>query len=183
MSEVTIIMPAGMDGAWEGDAALDAALRQIAERFGDAGDWPGKYGAWVDNAVFQMHPFCWCEEDACPWCVSCSCPDDRVYSRRWIGEREVSEAEWADAGGYTNPQARRRMFVREEIPACEFCRTGGPAALKGGGPERNAPNFWFKPTGLRVWWYKWIGRDPVVEPLATPAEVAEMLRLCLEQAP
>lgn len=22
-----------------------------------------------------------------------------------------------------------------------------------------APNFWHKPSGFKVWWYKWIGRD------------------------
>jgi hypothetical protein len=26
-------------------------------------------------------------------------------------------------------------------------------------PNQSAPNFWHKASGLRVWWYKWIGRD------------------------
>jgi len=28
------------------------------------------YGARVDNDVFMMHPFCWCDKDDCPWCES-----------------------------------------------------------------------------------------------------------------
>ena len=27
-----------------------------------------KYGENIDNDLFMMHRFCWCEEEACPWC-------------------------------------------------------------------------------------------------------------------
>jgi hypothetical protein len=26
------------------------------------------YGAKWDSDMFMMHPFCWCDEDHCPWC-------------------------------------------------------------------------------------------------------------------
>lgn len=26
------------------------------------------YGARWDDEVFSMHPFCWCDEEDCPWC-------------------------------------------------------------------------------------------------------------------
>ena len=27
------------------------------------------YGLHYDNAVFEMHPYCWCDEKSCPMCV------------------------------------------------------------------------------------------------------------------
>jgi len=27
------------------------------------------YGAHWENDTFMMHPYCWCEEDDCPWCA------------------------------------------------------------------------------------------------------------------
>jgi len=42
---------------------------------------------------------------------------------------------------------------------CDFCKGEGIFKEKGGEPGRGAPNFWHKPTGFKVWWYKYIGRD------------------------
>ena len=36
------------------------------------------YGAYFENDIFMMHPFCWCEQDDCPWCMGCTCPDEAV---------------------------------------------------------------------------------------------------------
>ena len=55
------------------------------------------YGGYVDNDIFMMHPYCWCEKDDCPWCG-----------------------------------------------------------------EEHAPNFHHKPTGLMIWWYKYIGRGMII---------------------
>lgn len=27
------------------------------------------YGAKLDNDVFMMHPYCWCEHEGCQWCA------------------------------------------------------------------------------------------------------------------
>lgn len=42
-----------------------------------------------------------------------------------------------------------------------------------------APNFWHKPSGIKVWWYKWIGRDMEV----SGEGFAEALRECLASIP
>ena len=41
------------------------------------------YGQNYENDTFMMHSFCWCDEDTCKWCYSCSrdydkedCPKD-----------------------------------------------------------------------------------------------------------
>lgn len=40
-----------------------------------------------------------------------------------------------------------------------------------------APHFWHKPSGMRVWWYKWIGHD--METYALPDDLAPILADCL----
>lgn len=41
---------------------------------------------------------------------------------------------------------------------CEYCKPGERMLAAGGLAGTGAPNFWHKPSGLRVWWYKYIGR-------------------------
>jgi hypothetical protein len=126
------------------------------------------YGADWDTPVFFMKPFCWCDKDDCPWCAGCTC--EHIYSvdgqdvdyERWIGvfRDAVKGLQWgspACQAAVENTHGRRSY--RKAEPRCEFCKTGGPAANHGGGPELNAPNFWHKVSGLQVRWYKWIGRD------------------------
>jgi hypothetical protein len=77
MDEMQVIVPAGMFGANEFDSALDKFLRLVGEKFQVEGDWAEKYGARVDNDVFMMRPFCWCErEGECPWCTGCGAYED-----------------------------------------------------------------------------------------------------------
>ena len=51
---------------------------------------------------------------------------------------------------------------RPDNCACDFCSNNIQGA-KGGTHERPAPNFWHKESGLKVWWYKWIGRSMLTE--------------------
>lgn len=47
------------------------------------------YGAFFENDVFMMHPFCWCERADCPWCRGCECVVEDLgehiadWSARW----------------------------------------------------------------------------------------------------
>jgi hypothetical protein len=52
------------------------------------------------------------------------------------------------------------------------------AALYGVGAKQ-APNFWHKRTGLRVNWYKWIGRGMTVEN-GEGVNVADVMRECMD---
>ena len=65
---ITLVFPKGALGPTENDL-LEAAVRAIARAYGDKGSWADKYGADVDNDVFMMRPFSWCEQDDCPWCL------------------------------------------------------------------------------------------------------------------
>jgi hypothetical protein len=65
--DIQIVMPSGMMGPRENDL-IEAIIRAVAESHADRGEWAEKYGARVDNEVFSMHPFCWCEKDDCKYC-------------------------------------------------------------------------------------------------------------------
>ena len=124
MGDISIVVPHGMFGGGNDDSPLEQALRRIAvaASAGRRGLWPDKYGIEIENDVFAMHPFCWCERPDCPWCGGCTCPP----------------GDW------------------REPPSCDYCLGRGIFAT--GAPGRGAPNFWHKPSGLKVWWYKYIGR-------------------------
>lgn len=77
MSDIQVIVPAGMFGANEFDSALDKFLREVGEKHQTEGGWGSKYGAHVDNEIFMMRPFCWCDrEGECPWCTGCGAYED-----------------------------------------------------------------------------------------------------------
>ena len=132
------------------------------------------YGADFENDTFLMHRYCWCEEDGCPWCGGCTCPDsadhyyydgieityeefDGIYDV-YTRELMVGSRAWNRACDAMN---KRRKWVHNSTS--DYCKGTGIFAEKGALPGRNAPNFWHKPSGLRVWWYKTIGRGLSIE--------------------
>lgn len=71
MNSVQIITHPAHLGAAAGDDLIDTAMRLIGTAFGDPGEWPEKYGTTVENDVFLMHQYCWCEKEdgSCLWCM------------------------------------------------------------------------------------------------------------------
>lgn len=79
MSDVIIYLPE------RSDDLISASLRTLTEHIAkntksdvSSGLLGGEYGygAWFENDVFMMHPFCWCERMDCAWCRSCECDYD-----------------------------------------------------------------------------------------------------------
>lgn len=103
------------------------------------------YGAFYENDTFMMHPYCWCEKDDCPWCVSCFCPEE-AYSYLVSG-REVKFKDWLEC-----PVEDRTTIIHQEFQ-CSYCR----------GEIEQAPNFLHKSSGTKVSWYKYIGRGMTIE--------------------
>jgi len=131
---------------------------------------------------------CWCEQDDCPWCAGCTCDESGAY-RCFIDEQEVTAEECCkfryDANlPYGEPNFEEELEKLEQhcrvehIPenACPYCK-GELFLEQGAEPGRGAPNFWYKPTGFKVWWYKYIGRG--VETNGVAADLLEILRSCL----
>lgn len=116
----------------------------------DGGGLGGTYGYAVeyDNAVFSLHPFCWCDMDDCPWCKSCSCPPD-AYT--YFIDDQVSTEDDYFAGIGDRSHKRRIEPVLEK--RCGFCN----------GTDPRAPNFLHKDTGTTVSFYKYIGRGMEVD--------------------
>ncbi len=98
------------------------------------GDWG--YGAFYENDVFMMHPYCWCEKMECPWCRACEC--ESVYT---VDDKVVDFRGWMDM------QDRTRIGVRI-TKQCEICAD----------PKPNEPNFRIKDPLIEIHWYKYIGR-------------------------
>lgn len=73
-----------------------------------------------------------------------------------------------------------------DCPWCSYSNEEGmhfQERFRGSGalPEHGgAPNFWHKPTGFRVWWYKWIGRDNEVE--YVPSDLRAVFTECRDSA-
>lgn len=84
---------------------------------------------------------------------------------------ERQECPWCAGCECSGPEANAK-------PNCDFCTGKVPQPETGAiGNGNAAPNFWHKPSGLRVWWYKYIGRG--METHALPDDLAPILAECL----
>lgn len=145
MTEVPIVTPPGMFGASGSEDLIDTAMRVIGVGFGSDGDWCSKYGCNHENDVFMMHRYCWCEQRDCLWCTI------------WLSnEVECSEDE---ARAHREKQ---EQLIRE--------RYGDWAAEYPG-----APNFWYKPSGFQLRWYKYIGRDMSANKAELPGDFMQRI--------
>lgn len=109
---------------------------RIAETCGKKDPACKTYGIAYENDTFLMQPYCWCDKPDCPWCLGCRC-----------------EGYWDTPDKTYKPNAR---WVTEKL--CDWCAGKTYGKEKGGLPGKGAPNFWHKHSGIRVWWYKYIGR-------------------------
>lgn len=139
--KIEMHLPSGALGGSPTDNPLVSMLRDIASKASkDAeGEWAEKYGTPYANAVFVMHPFCWCEDADCPYCFWQTSIDDKPR----------------DA-----PQEMRETF--------------------GNTADAPAPNFWYKPLDIKIWWYKYIGRGMEINKMLTLADVESMWERCLK---
>ena len=88
---VEIYIPSGMFGP-DKDYLVDSIIRAVAEYFSKEEDWANKYGTDIDNSVFSMHRYCWCDCEDCKWCGEENAPnfhykplDFKVWWYKYIG--------------------------------------------------------------------------------------------------
>jgi hypothetical protein len=174
------------DGLWDLTEAINKIDPELVNHGFLGGEFG--YGAHWENETFLMHPYCWCERDDCPWCGGCQCPetafhyfvdnkevtfgewmsffDHEVYTKA-TGGKINSFKEWLklppekwnkyDCIDDLRRKANKRRSQRHD-PECKYC-LGTQNLDKGAEAGHGAPNFWHKPSGFKVWWYKYIGRD------------------------
>lgn len=197
MADMKLHFHAGHLGGGSGDA-LCTFLAALAMKHAPPEDWSSKYGTTFENEQFLMHPFCWCDRDSCPWCAGCSCPqspeevylDGQLisdwsaanaailgeYMGRFTRENDkADEQEWERRIAERNSRLKTVYLRRVHSCVPKGLMTDIEAGL-GEQPYQKAPNFWHKPSGFKVWWYKYIGRD--METNGTPSE--EMASLVTE---
>lgn len=158
MPEVTIIVPAqDLTGVGEGLVKLTAEIANRDSSIVSHGMLGGEfgYGAIFENDIFTMHPFCWCEKHECLWCKSCEC------SGVWRDKSGVEHESYEDGREWVLKQA---------------CKWYDPSNPDGSDHAKTLPNFHFKPSGFKVWWYKYIGRGMELEGGAPD----NWLRMCLQ---
>ncbi|MFA5307415.1 MAG: hypothetical protein WC365_08260 [Candidatus Babeliales bacterium] len=158
------------------------------------------YGTNYENEVFMLHQYCWCEKNDCPWCNECCCvPKSEGYLdgkpiSNWSKENEkiVAPLPWnvAKEGTVAYKKAvkefddsiierdkRLKIVYPEIIHHCKYApmmanRKRGDSWL-----PQVAPNFWHKSSGLKIWWYKWIGREMKYD--REPRNWAKIYEQCL----
>jgi hypothetical protein len=105
------------------------------------------YGAIFENGIFLMHPYCWCDQEDCPWCATCSCDHKYFYGQTQATPDEYFSKNWKTM---EKELGERRVEVLRQ---CDLCKKGGPE-----------PNFLIKESGIMVSWYKYIGRGMRISP-------------------
>ena len=145
------------------------------------------YGTNFKNKVFQIHSYCWCDKEDCFWCGGCQCPESSFHY--YIDGRDVSFQDWIDFYGKEVPPSSDPNWekisdlvnlrrTRSKFPlVCSYCtRLEGE---NGEAAKIQAPNFWHMESGLKVWWYKYIGREMDVR-ISEGKIFSEVLQQCLD---
>lgn len=104
-----------------------------------------------------------------------------TFLRAFAEKNKEDEGEWADKYGtdFENDKFMMHRFCWCEKDDCPWC--GGeiiPELMKSYGFEKEhetAPNFWYKPLDLKVWWYKYIWRGVEVNKQLSESEFKQMI--------
>jgi hypothetical protein len=83
------------------------------------------------------------------------------------------EHEWVSKYGtdFENETFMMHRFCWCDKDDCPWC---------GGEAEQDAPNFWYKPTDFKVWWYKYIGRGMETNRPIAIQELSQILNDCIK---
>jgi len=193
MPDITLVLPYAADGRYATEDVISRGLSRLARAIpGTRAQNGSHYGMHWNDTIFSMHPFCWCDRDDCPWCCGCQCPPTAF--RYTIDGQPVSFEQYVDhrktvlnahpellAYADTDPrlQAFEQHYTDDHDPQCAFCRgTGFPEF--GVEPEHPAPNFWYKPANVKIWWYKYIGRSMEIQSAITPKTFETIIAACLQ---
>lgn len=196
-----ILPPISEDKISDGLRKLTKEIVELDKEYKVSGFLGGEfgYGCAYENDTFMMHPFCWCEREDCAWCMGCDCPESA--SHHYVDGKEVTYKEYRDfymlhVYGMTDEQLEKKGINYFELKPknykkkaeqanlrrtvkydaiCNYC-TGNHHKDKGVEPGKGAPNFWHKKTGLKVWWYKYIGRGMETQ---GSADISSIIRECI----
>lgn len=142
---------------------------------GLGGTW--SYATNYSNDTFILHRFCWCEHENCPYCNGCDCPEEAYYYT--VDGKQCSFDEWLkffrdnvpsadevlpeEREAITDSIYKRRGSGKHQHLLCDYCK--GLRYVEYGYTndwDYGVPLFWYKPSGVRMSWYKWLGRGTQV---------------------
>lgn len=182
--EIELHLPAKEDGV------IEEGLCEITEALSKAnlpisgGLLGGQfgYGGEIDNDIFMMHPYCWCEREDCPWCAGCTCPESAFHY--FIDGKECSSDEWFKyyeerVPPTSNPEWEKisdevnTHRTQSQDKVCDYCQE----------KIGHAPNFHHKKSGLKINWYKYIGRSMEFNRVPTLTEWEKIKEECIASIP
>lgn len=140
----------------------------------------GSYGEDFKSEVFEMKRYCWCDYEDCEWCVPCMC-SPRYYEHEESGERISPEQFLEKIRVKGQWQAYDAKYFDED--QCKNCQKSTHPENEGS--LRGKPYFEHFDTGIKVWWYKHLGRGIEIEGLdgrwlSTKQKWRDAMRECEE---
>lgn len=184
--EVVVAGSAETMGASPWEDVVLAVTKELVDRGIARKPWTGFLGGYYSyltegqNETFLLHHYCWCEKADCPWCYGCDCnEDDNICTIE--GKPVDYETYWYFCMDHDDWKDRTTCVMPED-KKCDRCRNVKKfeeyGVIDNG---KAAPNFWHKPSGFRLWCYKWLGRDTEIWlPEGSTVTPAEVLKSCLE---
>ena len=142
-------------------SVVNDLLRIITRTLVDAGHpyFPGAFGGFdgygvnYEDDLFMMHPYCWCWKTDCLWCQECFCTYRYFVDKEEVDVDRYMEVFLNSCEQVSDPVDRKKERARRgmKIETDRLCRWHED-------PVDPLPNFHHKPSDLKIWWYKWIGR-------------------------
>lgn len=80
--------------------------RALIEPLFEAMDGNAPYGIEFKNDVFEMHPYCWCDESTCPQCGSATQPQFKHYE----SGLEIQWYKYAMRDAYSNIELSEELM-------------------------------------------------------------------------
>jgi hypothetical protein len=184
MTDIQMILPVGMLGASDFDSALDTMLRNLALAIeGGDNNWCSKYGTDYENEIFVMRRYYWGDCDCGAdereeiWSNenkhSDACYQTILRSRQmeegvhWSQDNQMDYELASQRKDAIYAELSKQFGTDPKLGAAIHCTCGHQKKFEdwikeNGHTESCAlvlPNFLYKPTGFKVCWYKYIGRD------------------------
>jgi len=177
-------------------------LYELAEKLIDNIDESPSYGTEYSNNIFEMHRYYWgeCEcgfdEEEDEWLKTHQHKKDCFHTKYEKYEAEL-EKKGIDLFGEKSEEWKRLMnkFAKENgytgwEGAAIYCDCGYEEEYEkwqkthGHKPDCPIvlPNFCYKPTGLAIYWYKYIGRGMSANQKINPSEFQKIITHCEKSA-
>lgn len=116
------------------------------------------------------------------------------FLRKFAVKYSTEKGEWAEKYGtnFSNEKVIMKPFCWCDKLDCPYCFDDERdipdkwitefGVEKDGDGDLLAPNFWYKPLDLKIWWYKYIGRSVSMNKKLSQSELEKMIDDCFSNS-